>query len=97
MIATAPPRISTRRRGSLDRVPQDNEFFDDSQFQLACIANQRGELLSTNLSKLPESENNYEQASQILTRLITNHKLIPHYREEVAVTTLAAGPPFASP
>ena len=61
-------------------------MYDDAQFQLACIANQRGELLSTDLSKLSESEQNYEQAAQILTRLISNHKSIPHYREEMAVT-----------
>jgi tetratricopeptide (TPR) repeat protein len=67
-------------------IPQDNEFYDDSQFQLACILNQQGELLSTDLSKLPESEKQYEQASQILTSLSNKHKLIPHYREEMAVT-----------
>jgi eukaryotic-like serine/threonine-protein kinase len=67
-------------------VAQDDDIYDDSQFQLACIANQRGELLSTDLSKLPESEICYEQAYQTLTRLIDNHKVIPHYREEIAVT-----------
>ena len=67
-------------------VAQDDEVFDDSQFQLACIANQRGELLSKDLAKLAESERNYEQASQILTRLIKDHKLIPYYREEMVVT-----------
>jgi len=67
-------------------IAQDDEVHDDSQFQLACIANQRGELLSADVSKLAECEKNYEQAAQILTRLIGNHKLIPHYREEMAVT-----------
>ena len=42
--------------------------------------------MSTDLSKLAESEKNYEQASRILARLIKDHKLIPHYREEMAVT-----------
>ena len=67
-------------------IAEDDELHDDSQFQLASIANQRGELLSADHSKLSQAENNYEQAAQILTRLISNHKLIPHYREEMAVT-----------
>ena len=67
-------------------VPQDDEVYDDSQFQLACVANHRAELLSREPSTLAESERSYEEASRILARLITNHKLIPHYREEMAVT-----------
>jgi len=67
-------------------IAQDDERFDDSQFQLACIANQRGELLSKDQSKLAESEKSFEQASQILTTLIKDHKVIPHYREEMVVT-----------
>ena len=67
-------------------IAQDDQFYDDAQFQLACIANGRGELLSTDLARLVESEKNYEQAAQILTRLISKHKLIPHYREEMAAT-----------
>jgi eukaryotic-like serine/threonine-protein kinase len=92
--------VASREAGNRDRaahdfdqaaqvagsVAQDDEVYDDSRFQLACIANQRGELLSTDLAKLPESEKNFEQASQTLTRLINNHKVIPHYREEMAVT-----------
>ena len=67
-------------------VAQSDEIYDDAQFQLACIANQRGELVITDQSKIPESEKNYEQAYQTLTKLINNHNLIPHYREEMAVT-----------
>ena len=67
-------------------VAQDDEMYEDFQFQLACIANGRGELLSTDRSTLMEAEKNYEQASQILTKLISDHKLIPHYREEMAAT-----------
>ncbi len=67
-------------------VAQDDDSYDDSQFQIAIIANQRGELLSTDLAKLRESEQSYEQAAQVLTRLISNHELIPHYREEMAAT-----------
>jgi tetratricopeptide (TPR) repeat protein/tRNA A-37 threonylcarbamoyl transferase component Bud32 len=67
-------------------IAPDDEYYNDAQFQLACIANQRGELVITDQSKIPESEKNYEQAYQTLTRLITNHKLIPYYREEMAVT-----------
>jgi eukaryotic-like serine/threonine-protein kinase len=69
-----------------DAVAKDDECYDDSQFELAVIANQRGELLSTDVAKLRESEQSYEQAAQILTRLISNHELIPHYREEMAAT-----------
>ncbi len=67
-------------------VPQDDEVYDDAQFQLSCTANERGELLSMDLSQLAESEKNYENAAQILTRLIDNHKLIPHYRQRMVVT-----------
>lgn len=67
-----------------ETVAQDDESYDDSQYQLALIAKQRGELLSTDVAKLPQSESSYEQAIAILTKLITNHKLVPHYREEVA-------------
>jgi tetratricopeptide (TPR) repeat protein len=68
------------------RIPRDEEAYDDAQFQIACISNQRGELLK-DLSRLPESERNYERAAGILERLIKDHALIPHYREEMAVTT----------
>ncbi|HEX3450037.1 MAG TPA: protein kinase, partial [Isosphaeraceae bacterium] len=67
-------------------VAPDDEVYDDAQFQLATIANQRGDLLRMDPAKVHESENNYVQAAQILTGLIGNHKLIPHYREEMAVT-----------
>jgi eukaryotic-like serine/threonine-protein kinase len=67
-------------------VAQDDEFYDDSQYQLACIANQHGELLGTDLSKLSQSEQNYEQASQVLAKLINKHKIMPHYREQMAAT-----------
>jgi tetratricopeptide (TPR) repeat protein/tRNA A-37 threonylcarbamoyl transferase component Bud32 len=67
-------------------VAREDEAYDDAQFQLACIANQRGELLGKDPSSLAESERSFEQASQILVRLIAGHRLIPHYREEMAVT-----------
>ena len=86
VIVIAQPVISTRPRGRRGRVAPDDEYYNDAQFQLACIANKRGELLITDLSKFAESEKNYEQAYQTLTRLINNHKLIPHYREEMAMT-----------
>ena len=69
------------------RVLRDEEAYDDAQFQIACISNQRGELLCKDLSRFPESEKNYERATRILERLIEDHKLIPHYREELAVTS----------
>ncbi len=67
-------------------VAQDDEMYEDFQFQLAGIANGRGELLNTDRSTLAESERNYSQAAEILTRLISNHKVIPHYREKMALT-----------
>jgi serine/threonine-protein kinase len=74
---------ASRVAGSVSR---DDEVYDDAQFQLACIADQRGDLASKDASTLAESEGYYEQASRILARLIKDHALIPHYREEMAVT-----------
>src|SRR5262249_30600223 len=68
------------------RVPREEEAYDDAQFQGASIANQRGDLLCKDLSRFPESERNYERAARILERLIKNHALIPHYREEMVAT-----------
>ena len=68
------------------QIPRGDEFYDDAQFQLASIANQRGEMLSKDLSKLAESETSFEQASLILSRLIDDHKPIAHYREEMTLT-----------
>ncbi len=67
-------------------VPRDDDVYDDAQFQLACIANRRGELASKDASSLAESERSYEEASRILARLIKDHEQIPHYREEMAGT-----------
>jgi len=66
-------------------IAEDDPIYDDSQDQLACIAIQRGELLSTDIPKLPESENAYEKAYQILSRLINKHKVMPLYRELMAM------------
>jgi serine/threonine-protein kinase len=68
------------------QVPREDEVYDDAQFQLACVSNQRGELLGKDPSRLPESVKSYQRASQILERLIKDHTLIPHHREEMAVT-----------
>jgi eukaryotic-like serine/threonine-protein kinase len=67
-------------------IAPGDEFYADSQFLLACIANGRGELLSAERSRLAESEKSYEQAAQILTRLMSSHKSILYYREEMAAT-----------
>ena len=67
-------------------VAEDDESYDDSQFQLACIANGRAELRSTDQQALLQSEKNYEQAAQFLTRLIRKYTLAPHFREEMTVT-----------
>jgi tetratricopeptide (TPR) repeat protein len=87
--------VGDRDRAALDldeasriagSVPRGDEVHDDAQFQLACIANLRGELASKDSSRLAESEESFEQASSILTRLIGDHGRIPHYREEMAAT-----------
>jgi tetratricopeptide (TPR) repeat protein len=67
-------------------VARDDDVYDDAQFQLACIANRRGELSRQDASRLAESARSYEAASGILARLISDHRQIPHYREEMAVT-----------
>jgi eukaryotic-like serine/threonine-protein kinase len=67
-------------------IAEDDPIYDDSQDQLACIANQRGELLSMDDSKLPESESTYEQADKILSRLVDKHKIMPLYREQMVAT-----------
>jgi serine/threonine protein kinase len=67
-------------------VARDDEVYDDAQFQLACIANRRGELASKEASTRAESERCYDEASRILDRLIKDHGQIPHYREEMAAT-----------
>ncbi len=69
-----------------DSVPRDDDVYDDAQFQLACIANQRGELSRKDASRRAESEGYYDEASRILERLIKNHGQVPHYREEMAAT-----------
>ena len=56
------------------------------QFQLACIANRRGEISSEDASSLAEAEGDYERAAGILARLIEKQEQIPHYREEMAAT-----------
>jgi serine/threonine-protein kinase len=68
-----------------ESIAEDDKIFDDAQDQLACIANQRGELLSTDVAKLTESEKAYEQSYKILSGLINKHKVIPLYREQMAV------------
>jgi tetratricopeptide (TPR) repeat protein len=67
-------------------VAPDNDVFDDAQFEIAHIANDRAELIAKKHSQLPEAQNNYDRASQILERLIKDHALVPHYREELSVT-----------
>jgi serine/threonine-protein kinase len=99
-MALADRAVASRETGKRDRaasdfdeaariaasVAEDDEMHDDAQFQLACIHNGRGELLSTDDKSLPLSEKNYERAAQILTRLIGKYKLAPHFREEMAAT-----------
>jgi tetratricopeptide (TPR) repeat protein len=67
-------------------MAQGREVYDDAQFQLASIANQRGERSSRDSSSSAESEGYYNEASRILERLIKDHGQISHYREEMAAT-----------
>lgn len=71
--------------GVAGQITREDELYDDAQFQIACVSNQRGGLLGKDPSRLSESARDYEQASRILERLIRDHKLIPHYREEMTV------------
>jgi eukaryotic-like serine/threonine-protein kinase len=68
------------------QVPRGNGFYDDAQFQIARVCNQRGDLLAKDPPQPIESLENYERASRTLDRLIKDHTVIPHYREELAAT-----------
>src|SRR5262249_3172318 len=58
----------------------------DARFQMACIFNRRGELFVGESPSLAKAEESYDRAASLLEKLIDTHKLIPHYREEMAVT-----------
>ncbi len=60
----------------------------DAQFQLASICNRRGELLALNAPGLAEAEKQYGRAQLLLAELVRGRELIPHYREEMAVTLM---------
>jgi tetratricopeptide (TPR) repeat protein len=70
----------------VSQISREDELYDDAQFQIASIANQRGELLSKDHAKLADADGSFEQASAALSRLIDDHKLIAHYREEMTLT-----------
>jgi serine/threonine-protein kinase len=70
------------------QVPQDDDWFDDMQLQLATILNHRGELLAQDQARLAEADESYNLASGILLRLIKNHAVMPQYREEMVTTLL---------
>ena len=65
---------------------EDDPFYDDLQFQLACLDNHRGELTGQTRSPLEGHESALERAFQRLTKLAEKYTLRPHYREELAVT-----------
>jgi serine/threonine-protein kinase len=65
---------------------ENDPFYDDLQFQLACIDNHRGEPTRQGREPLDDHESALERAFQRLTKLAEKHKLMPHYREELAVT-----------
>jgi serine/threonine-protein kinase len=74
--------------GLARQVPQDDEWFDDMQLQLATISNRKGELLTKDQARLAEADESFEQASGILQRLIKNHAEMPQFREEFVTTLL---------
>jgi hypothetical protein len=67
---------------SLAKKPDNNE----ARFQLACIESTRAELCSTKPAKLSDSETYYDRAVAQLDRLVSDHKLIAVYREQLAKT-----------
>src|SRR5262249_10615563 len=69
-----------------ESVARGDPFDDSAQFQLACIANRRGEISGKVASSRAEAEGDYERASGILANLIEKHGQIPHYREELVAT-----------
>lgn len=69
-----------------DRIAEPGQESYDAQFQVAYICNRRGELLGLEPSRLAGAEQQYERAAQLLQELVATHKVIPHYREELAVT-----------
>ena len=99
--------VACKKAGNHDQAIQDLEeaarvarelsrhelYHDDAQFQLATIANQKGELLSHDRTRHDESDHCFEEASAILSTLITNHKLIPHYRGGTGRYTAGKGRP----
>ncbi len=73
------------------RILQGKDQFEDAQFQLAVISNQRGDLLARNPARRAESAECFDQAAEILSTLVKRHRLIPHYREQLAATLLGQG------
>jgi hypothetical protein len=74
---------ATRTAG---QITPDDDYYNDAQFQLASIANQKGDLLAGDQSTNAEAERSYGEATRILSGLIKEHQQRPHYREELAVT-----------
>jgi serine/threonine-protein kinase len=68
------------------QITADDDYYNDAQFQLASIANQRGDLLIGDQATIAESERNYDEAARILSGLMKKHPQRPHFREELAVT-----------
>ena len=68
------------------QVGRQDEAYEDAQYQLAHLANVRAAFLANARQQYGASVQSYNRASAILERLIKDHALIPHYREELAVT-----------
>ncbi len=69
-----------------NRIPEQDDESYNAKFQLACICNRRGEVLGLEPSAFANAEQQYDRAAQLLDDLIRSRRLIPHYREEMAVT-----------
>jgi tetratricopeptide (TPR) repeat protein len=67
------------------QITAEDDFYNDAQFQTACIANQRGDLLTHDPSTVAASEKSYDESVQILGKLMKDHQQVPHFRQELAV------------
>ena len=61
--------------------PEDNE----AAFQLVCIDCERAEVLARDRSNFAEAEQRFDRAARGIGKLISQYKLLPQYREQLAV------------
>jgi serine/threonine-protein kinase len=70
--------------------------YSDVAYQLACILNQRGDLLASDPRTRQEALNAFKRAAELLDKLIAGHKSIPYYREELVAGLIASAGLHAS-